>query len=66
MSMRGSVEALATAVRSSAMAKSKRSATEDGTERSGVISAVRECSADRGPRSCFVFLRFGSVRGVAV
>ncbi len=66
MSMRGSVEALATAVRSSAMAKSRRSATDDGTECSGAMSAVLECSADRGPRFCFVSLGFGCVLGVAV
>lgn len=68
MSMRGSVEALATAVRSSAMAKSRRSATDDGTECSGAMSAALPCCtfASRGPRSCFVLLGFGSVRDVAV
>jgi hypothetical protein len=66
MSMRGSVEALATAVRSSAMANSRRSATEDGIASSGAMSAVLECSADRGPRACFVFRGCGSVRGVAL
>ena len=66
MSMRGSGEALPTAVRSSAMANSRRSATEYGTARSGAKAAVLECSAGRGPRSCFVFRGFGSVRGVAV
>ncbi len=67
MSMRGSIEALPTAVRSSARASSRRSATDDGRERSGARSAALVVStfAGRGPRSCFVFRCFGGVLDVA-
>jgi hypothetical protein len=70
MSMRGGDSGRARAVRSSSMASSRRSATDDGRERSRTRAVALAVStfAGRGPRSCFVFrgfCRFGGVLGVA-